>query len=68
MIRERAMTSTQRHRIRPLPTVAVLLAFLLPTAALAADPTPDPAEPCISGAGLSSVTAGFVLADQQKVR
>jgi hypothetical protein len=54
MNRERAMTSTQRNRIRPLPIAAVLLAFLMPTATLAADPTPDPAEPSFAGFGPAS--------------
>jgi len=41
-----------------LPIAAILLAFLLPTAALAADPTPDPAEPCVSGPGIALTLSG----------
>lgn len=47
------MTSMTCSRIRQLPIAAILLAFMLPTAALAADPTPDPAEPSFSAPALA---------------
>jgi len=43
------MSPTTFPQYQALATVAVALACLLPIAASAADPTPDPAEPSFSG-------------------
>jgi hypothetical protein len=44
------MSPTTFPQCQAIATVAVALACLLPIAASAADPTPDPAEPSFSGA------------------
>jgi hypothetical protein len=47
------MSPTTFPQCQAIATVAVALACLLPIAASAADPTPDPAEPSFSGLALA---------------
>ena len=47
------MSPTTFPQCPAIATVAVALACLLPIAASAADPTPDPAEPSFSGLALA---------------
>ena len=47
------MSPTTFPQCQAIATVAVALACLLPIAASAADPTPDPAEPSFSGPALA---------------
>ena len=47
------MSLTTFPEYQAVATVAVALACLLPIAASAADPTPDPAEPSFSGLALA---------------
>ena len=51
------MVNSFQSRFRPFAVAAVALALLVPSIASATDPTPDPAEPSLTGSGMANCTA-----------